>query len=242
MRRFYDSPVQFKSGIIILNEDETRHLRDVLRLREGAEVRVFDGAGKEFSCVLESLAKRETILQIKSEIAPSAAESSLDLTLAVALLKGEKFDLVVQKSVELGVTRIVPLLTKRADVKIKDARDAERKLERWRKIALEAAKQSGRAKLMVVENPAKFEDFIESDTDALKILFAERGGTSFSAIAENGKIAAAVGAEGGWEAAEIEAASARGFQIITFGGRILRAETAAMAIAAILQNQFGDLR
>ncbi|HEX8638508.1 MAG TPA: RsmE family RNA methyltransferase, partial [Pyrinomonadaceae bacterium] len=154
MRRFYASPEQFKSGVIVLNEDETRHLRDVLRLRETAEAQVFDGAGKEFSCVIESIAKRETILRIKSEIAPSAPESNLDLTLAVALLKGEKFDLVVQKATELGVTQLAPLSTKRADVKIKDVKDTEKKLERWRKIALEAAKQSGRAKLMTIESPA----------------------------------------------------------------------------------------
>lgn len=242
MRRFYASPGQFKSGVIVLNEDETRHLRDVLRLRENAEVQVFDGAGKEFSCVIERIAKRETILRIESEIAPSASESNLDLTLAVALLKGEKFDLIVQKATELGVTRLVPLLTRRADVKIKDAGDTEKKVERWRKIALEAAKQSGRARLMKIENPAKFEDFIESKNEATKILFAERGGASFSEIAPSGKLVAVVGAEGGWETSEIETAQARGFQIITFGGRILRAETAAIAIAGILQNQFGDLR
>lgn len=242
MRRFYASPEHFKSDVIVLSEDETRHLRDVLRLREDAEVQVFDGAGKEFTCVVESIAKRETVLRINSEIAPAAPESNLDLTLAVALLKGEKFDLVVQKATELGVTRLVPLVTKRADIKIKDAGDIEKKLGRWRKIALEAAKQSGRAKLMEIENPAKFEDFIESESDRAKILFAERGGASFSAIAASGKIVAVVGAEGGWETAEIGAARTHGFQIITFGGRILRAETAAMIIAGILQNQFGDLR
>lgn len=242
MRRFYASPEQFESGNIILTEDETRHLRDVLRLREAAEVRVFDGAGKEFSCVVESISRRETILRIESEIAARAPESDLDLTLAVALLKGEKFDLVVQKATELGVTRIVPLATKRADVKIIDARDAEKKVERWRKIALEAAKQSGRAKLMIIEAPMKFEEFIESETEVARILFTECGGANFSEITSKGKIVAVVGSEGGWETAEIEAARKHGFQIITFGGRILRAETAAIAFAGILQNQFGDLR
>jgi 16S rRNA (uracil1498-N3)-methyltransferase len=242
MRRFYASPGQFKADVIVLNEDETKHLRDVLRLRENIEVQVFDGAGKEFSCLIESIAKRETVLRIKSEIAPAAPESNLDLTLAVALLKGEKFDLVVQKATELGVTRLVPLSTKRADIKIKDAGDIEKKLGRWRKIALEAAKQSGRAKLMEIEIPAKFNDFIESESVGAKILFAERGAASFSEIAASGKIVAVVGAEGGWETAEIETARAGGFQIITFGGRILRAETAAIAFAGILQNQFGDLR
>ena len=143
----------------------------------------------------------------------------------------------MQKAVELGVTKLVPLNTKRADVKLKDA---EKKTERWRKIALEACKQSGRAKLMRIENPVDFAGFIET-ADGSKILFAERGGDSFSAIEKFETMTAIVGAEGGWEDAEIESAQEKGFQIVTFGGRILRAETAAIIVAAILQNQFGDL-
>lgn len=216
-------------------------MRDVLRLRAGAVVRIFDGAGKEFSCVIESIGKREAILRVESEIAPSAPESNLNLTLAVALLKGEKFDLVVQKTTELGVSRLVPLVTQRADVKIKDFKDADKKLERWRKIALEAAKQSGRARLLTIEAPSKLEDFVATANGAAKILFAERGGADFSTIEARGEIVAVVGSEGGWETSEIETAQAHNFQIVTFGGRILRAETAAIVVAGILQHRFGDL-
>lgn len=237
MRRFYASIEQFQTKTIALNLEETRHLRDVLRLKESDKVQVFDGAGREFLCEIQSIGKKETLLEIVEEIAPTAPESKLNLTLAVALLKGEKFDLVVQKAVELGVTKLVPINTKRADVKLKDA---EKKTERWRKIALEACKQSGRAKLMRIENPTDFAKFIET-ANGSKILFAERGGDSFSAIEKFETMTAIVGAEGGWEDAEIESASEKGFQIITFGGRILRAETAAIVVAAILQNQFGDL-
>lgn len=239
MRRFYASVEQFRGKEVALNVEETRHLRDVLRLKEGEKARVFDGAGKEFLCVVQSIGKSETRLEIVEEITPAAPESDLDLTLAGALLKGEKFDWVVQKAVELGVTTLVPLNTKRADVKLKDA---EKRAERWRKIALEACKQSGRAKLMRIENPTNFHEFIETAAGA-KILFAERGGESFSAVESLSKITAIVGAEGGWDDAEIAAARRqKNFQIITFGGRILRAETAAITVAAILQNQFGDLR
>ena len=240
MRRFYALPENFDNDKIILNTEETRHLRDVLRLREGEKIQVFDGAGREFLCEIENISKRETSLSIIEEIAPAAPESDLDLTLAVALLKGEKFEIVVQKAVELGVARLVPLNTKRADVKLKDA---DKRLERWQKIALEASKQSGRAKLMTIETPVDFENFIKTKTDGAKILFAERGGESFSKIEADKKITALVGSEGGWEDAEIEFAAARGFQIVTLtAGRILRAETAAIAVAAILQNNFGDLR
>jgi 16S rRNA (uracil1498-N3)-methyltransferase len=238
MRRFYAPPEDFNGGQITLRLEETRHLRDVLRLRAGEPIRVFDGAGREFRCTIESISKKETSLSMIEEIAPAASESDLGLTLAVALLKGEKFDLVVQKAVELGVCRLVPLTTKRADVKLKET---DKKFERWQKIALEASKQSGRARLMAIAAPTGFEEFVKRAEDA-KILFSERGGENFSAIKAGKKITALVGSEGGWETSEIEFAAAHGFQIITLAGRILRAETAAIAVAAILQNNFGDLR
>jgi 16S rRNA (uracil1498-N3)-methyltransferase len=243
MRRFYAPPENFRADEIILDADETRHLRDVLRLRAGEIVQVFDGAGKEFSVAVETIGKRETVLKMIAETAPSAPESKLDLTLAVALLKGEKFDLTIQKAVELGISKFVPLVTKRTDVKLKDA---EKKLDRWRKIVLEASKQSGRAKLMKIEAPTEFEKFIKDSAAQRRggenlVLFSERGGKNFSTVEPAEKIIAATGAEGGWEDAEIEAARGGGFRIVTFGGRILRAETAAIAVAAVLQNRFGDL-
>jgi 16S rRNA (uracil1498-N3)-methyltransferase len=238
MRRFYAPKENVGNGKITLSLDETRHLRDVLRLREGEKVNVFDGDGKEFLCEIETISKKETSLKIIKEIAPSSPESNLNLTLAVALLKGEKFDLVIQKAVELGVCKLVPLNTKRADVRLKDA---DKKQERWQKIALEACKQSGRARLMSIEMPVDFEKFIRV-ADGARILFAERSGAGFSTIDADKKITALVGSEGGWENAEIEFAASNGFQIITLGGRILRAETAAIAISALLQNNFGDLR
>ena len=90
MRRFYAPPTQFQNGFVSLNPDETRHLREVLRLREGAVVQIFDGESKEFLCVIERITKQETSLKIQEEIAPPAPESDLNLTLAAALLKGEK--------------------------------------------------------------------------------------------------------------------------------------------------------
>ena len=237
LRRFYASRENFKDETTQLDFEQTRHLRDVLRLRESEIIRVFDGEGNEFSCLIETIEKRETLLKIIEKVQPTAPESGLDLTLAVALLKGEKFDLVLQKAVELGVSKFVPINTKRADMKIKDD---EKKLERWRKIITDASKQSGRAKLMTIEKPIDFEKFIET-ADGTRILFAERSGQNFSTIETSQNIVAVVGSEGGWEESEIEAARKNDFQIITLNGRILRAETAAISIAAILQHRFGDL-
>lgn len=237
MRRFYAAAESFDGQKILLSVEETKHLRDVLRLKENDPVRVFDGDGREFACEIERIEKKQTVLTILEEAAPTAPESGLNLTLAVALLKGEKFDWVVQKAVELGVTKFVPLNTKRAEARLTET---GKRLTRWRKIALEAAKQSGRARLMPIEPPIDFEKFISGEKDT-RILFAERDGGSFSAIEATEKITAIVGAEGGWETSEIEAARENGFQIITFGGRILRAETAVVAVAAVLQHRFGDL-
>ena len=239
-RRFYAPPEHFTAENVTLDADETKHLRDVLRLRVDDKVKVFDGAGREFLAIIERIEKRSTILGIIEQCAPTAPVSPLDLTLAVAVLKGEKFDLVVQKAVELGVKKIIPLTTKRADVKLKGS---AKKLERWQRIALEAAKQSGRADLMQIAAPANFDSFIENNANEKGelILFAERGGESL--VTKNAdKIIAVVGAEGGWEDAEIETARQNNWQIVTFGGRILRAETAAITVAAILQHRCGDLR
>lgn len=235
MRRFYAAPQNFDNHVVTLDAEETKHLRNVLRLSNGDEVSVFDGEGNEFLCLVREVGvgKGSSVLRVLKKIQPFAPESNLDLTLAVALLKNEKFDLVVQKAVEIGVTKLVPVSTKRAD-----ARNV--RLERWRKITVDATKQSGRAKLMQITELVDFAECLENQ-DGAKILFAEKSGESFSALElKSKKLLAVIGAEGGWEDSEIELARKHDFQIVTFAGRILRAETAAIAIAAVLQNKFGD--
>jgi 16S rRNA (uracil1498-N3)-methyltransferase len=148
MRRFHAPPTSFDRDHVTLDASEASHLRDVLRLRPGDSVHVFDGEGREFECEIESIEKKTARLRLVGEVPPAAAESGLNLTLATAILKGEKSDLVIQKATELGVSTLVPLVTKRCEVRIQNY---ENKLQRWRKIALEATKQCGRAKLINVE-------------------------------------------------------------------------------------------
>jgi 16S rRNA (uracil1498-N3)-methyltransferase len=246
MRRFYASPSQFTQDQIELNLDESRHLRDVLRLGIGDEVSVFDGEGREYrSSVTETgHGKHIAKLKVLEEIKPAAPESKLDLTLAIALLKGEKFDLVIQKATELGVSRIIPLLTARADIKIKTG-DVDKKLERWRRVALEAVKQCGRAKIPEIAEPALLAEFL-GDADEIKLFFSERGGADLKGFLfgkpKAEKLIAIVGPEGGWEESEIDLAREAECHIITLGGRILRAETAGIVVTALLQNLFGDLQ
>ena len=238
MRRFYSAPENFGTGNITLGTDETLHLRDVLRLRVGDEVSVFNGEGGEFRCVIADIGRRSTELQIVEKTQPASPESSLDLTLAVAILKHDRFDLVVQKAVELGVNTLVPLDVVRFDVR---AKDALKRLDRWRRIALEATKQCGRARLMRIEDPVKFTAVIGNADAAKALMFSEREGGPLPENFASDKVTAVVGAVGGWDDSELGAAQDRGVSIVTLGGRILRAETAAISIAAILQHRFGDL-
>ena len=252
-RRFYAEPVAFlrEPGRVTLSEEESRHLRDVLRLRAGDEAQVFDGEGREFACVVAEAGGRRggATLEVRGAAEPPSPESPLGLTLAVALLKGEKFDLVVQKATELGAARVVPVETRRADVRLRDERDALKRVERWRRLALEAAKQSGRARVPAVEGPAAFEGFVGRAThaDGARVLFAEGGGAPLSSLltadgARPSDVTALVGPEGGWEGGEVAHARARGWAVVTLGGRTLRAETAAVTVCALLQHLYGDLK
>jgi 16S rRNA (uracil1498-N3)-methyltransferase len=238
-------------GQVTLSEEESRHLRDVLRLRAGDEAHVFDGEGREFACVVLEPGGRKASarLEVRGPVEPPSPESPLELTLALALLKGEKFDLVVQKACELGAARVVPVETKRADVRVRDPRDAQRRVERWRRLALEAAKQSGRARVPAVEGPTPLAVFVESATRAREahVLFAEGGGAPLDSLkTESGArpsvLVALVGPEGGWDDEEMELARAHGWHVVTLGGRTLRAETAAITVCALLQHLYGDLK
>ena len=223
----------------MLAADEARHLREVLRLKPGDEVSVFDGEGKEFRARVAQARREFAELELVDEIEPARPESPLRITLVVALLKGEKFDLVVQKATELGVAKIIPLMTRYADIKLRDESDTRKRVARWHRIALEAAKQSGRALVPDVRPPEQLHSVLRPSNPCY--LFSEKGGHGLTQI-ETDQITAIVGSEGGWSDEELDEARAAGAQIVTLGGRILRAETAAIVVAALLQHRFGDLK
>ena len=240
-RRFHAPPAAFNltNQTVTLMTDEARHLRDVLRLKSGDEVYVFDGRGREFRCSVIKAMRDAAELRIEAEVEPAKPESQLQLNLGVALLKGEKFDLVVQKATELGVQRITPLITRYADIHLRDQSDAAKRVARWQRIALEAAKQSGRAFVPEISLPVAFESV---EAGGLGVMFSERGGESLETLPSSNTIIALIGSEGGWSDEELESARARDFHVITLGGRVLRAETAAITVTALLQHLFGDLR
>src|SRR5215510_10018147 len=195
-RRFHAPPTAFTQTSVTLTADEARHLRDVLRLKSGDEVYVFDGCGREFRCSVLNTKRDAAELRIESEVDPAKPESQLQLNLCVALLKGEKFDLVVQKATELGVSKVTPLITRYADIHLRDESDASKRVARWQRIALEAAKQSGRAFVPEIGLPVAFDAALTGE--GVRVMFSERGGESWDSLPASQLITAFVGSEGGW--------------------------------------------
>lgn len=239
--RFYASPAQIQANQITLHEDETHHLTRVLRLSAGATVYAFDGCGHEYECTVANTGKHAATLDIQRALT-DAVDSPLQLTLAQALVKGDKFDLIVQKATELGVTRIAPLITENSDIRKAEER-AEHKLTRWRRIALEAVKQCGRRRLVEITEPQSFAAFCATTDSEARWLLAERAGQPLPFTPQaRVSLAVAVGPEGGWSDAELALARQHQFTLLQLGRRILRTETAAIVAATLAQTLHGDWR
>ena len=214
---------------------DVRHIRNVLRMKEGDDFFVSDGNGRNVICCISSLSEEAVIADIISENA-GMSELPVDITLYQGLPKADKMELIIQKCVELGVHRIVPVEMSRCIVKL-DAKNALKKQERWQKIAESASKQSQRGIIPEVEAVMKYSEALKaserldmrvvpyelsSDTSALKTLLSGCGGLRSVGIF--------IGPEGGFEASEIEEAVSCGVIPVTLGRRILRTETAGMAL------------
>ena len=242
--RFFAPEVHATGQELLLAGEEFHHLRHVLRLHVGDIVSLFDGAGRGFEAKLVGMDRSGAVLRVHREELPSP-ESFLRLHLAVGLAKGEKLDLICQKSTELGVVAIHPLATRLADRKLSGER-APGKLDRWRRVALEACKQSGRTRLPEILPPVDLETFLSRELPALRLL-ADPAGDSASRVFARGRsragapVVVAVGPEGGWHPAELELFRRAEFDAFRLGPRILRAETAAILAAGLLQFLSGDL-
>jgi 16S rRNA (uracil1498-N3)-methyltransferase len=212
---------------------DLHHVR-VRRLGVGDAVRLVDAAGSEHEAVLEQLGQGEGVARVGARL-PVRAESALDLVLVPALLRGPRMDWVVEKSTELGVQRIVPVETRHAV-----AHGAH--LERWRRIALAASKQSGRTRVPTVDPPRPLPAALALPWPGLRLVPWERErATRLDMLAEEAAaVVVLVGPEGGLADDELAAARAHGFVAVTLGPRVLRAETAAIAIVAACQARWGD--
>jgi 16S rRNA (uracil1498-N3)-methyltransferase len=224
-RRFLVSSLD--SDAVRLSSEEAHHLVDVLRLREGAEVSLFDGKGSSARAKIHRIAGREVELRL---LGPEPSrESPLSLTLAVSPPKGDRMSFLIEKLTELGVARILPLETERGRT--------GKNLERWRRIAIEACKQSGRSRSPEVEAPRGFEEVLSEEGS---LLAAHPGAPPLSAP-RKGAIVALIGPEGGWSERELTLFASRGVTLFGLGPRTMRTETAAIAAATLLQYLAADL-
>jgi 16S rRNA (uracil1498-N3)-methyltransferase len=244
MARLFVPSERLREDVIILSDADHRYLVRVLRLSTGDRVVLFDGTGDEAEAVVERVGPRA--LEVKIEVRRSVAkEHRPELLLIQALPKGEKFDLVVQKATELGVHRILPVLSERSIPRVDKAK-AQARVTRWQKIASEAARQSGRADVPEIAPITTLATALAASPQAaLKLFFWEEMRTrSLRSIFPREppkSIAIAVGPEGGFSNGECEAAKEAGFLPVGLGPRLLRTETAALVALAILGFAVGDL-
>jgi 16S rRNA (uracil1498-N3)-methyltransferase len=245
MRRFFVRPDDVGTQELRLRGDEADHLARVLRLGPGAQVVVFDGCGHEYMTVVERLETQEVVCRILFDVAPQSPPT-VSIALGQGLPKADKFDWVIQKTTELGVSEIVPLITDRVIPHISGPHMA-RKVGRWEKLAREACKQSGRATVPHLWPPTPLDTFLASCQSAkLKLMLWEGEDTRLlrtvlAASAPVASVAMVVGPEGGLTPQEVTRGEDAGFLVVGLGKRILRTETAGVVAVALLQYQFGDL-
>lgn len=244
MNRFYLPPHLWHAAQ--LDEAETHHAQRVLRLEAGKEITVFDGKGREALATIETFHKKNAILRLGS--LQQAPRPIIEITLAQAIPKGSNMDLVIQKAVELGVTRIIPLATDRTVVRLRDRDDAQKKQERWQTIALEACKQCGQNWIPVVEPPCALQESLKkTDSHDLRLIASlEKDSlpmkTIFSSLKKNSSPAASsatifIGPEGDFTPTEYQLARNAGCKPVSLGPIVLRTETAAFYSLSILSYE-----
>ncbi|MBT8362656.1 MAG: 16S rRNA (uracil(1498)-N(3))-methyltransferase [Desulfobacterales bacterium] len=239
MNRFFFEPAGDASSTVTLDKEESHHLANVLRLPVGMEVELFDGTGNLYAGRIKTTGKRVTVRLLERVVSDSGKKTAL--WVYQGDLKGKKMDLVVQKCTELGVDYFVPFTSGRSQGRLERER-WERKNERWEKIIKSACKQSGRLRFMEVMEKQTLEHisaFARETEPARKILFWEnepaRRLSDFDWHFPEHRICLMLGTEGGFSVQEAKAAQSHGWQVVSLGRQILRAETATIAAVSIVQ-------
>ena len=242
--RFFCPEPLSPEASIDLPEDAARHACRVLRLRVGDELTLFDGRAGEYAACIAAIDRQRVRVDVGAW-RDVECEAPLALTLVQALQSGEKMDLTVQKAVELGVSRIVPVTSRRSVVRLEGER-AARRVEHWRGVVLSACEQCGRNRVPEVCALQGLENWLgqAAGQDVLRLMLAPGAEQSLDRIvpAHNGKIELLIGAEGGLAPEELAMAVAAGFKPLRLGPRILRTETAGLAALAAIQCLWGDFR
>jgi 16S rRNA (uracil1498-N3)-methyltransferase len=225
---------------LVLTGSAASHVARVLRLGVGDPLTLFDGTGGEHAARIEAVTG-STVTVAVLERTDTERESPLSLTLAQGISRGERMDFVVQKATELGVSRIVPLLTQRSVVRL-DARQAQKKWEHWQAVAIAACEQCGRNRLAEVGQPRELQSFLaDAAPGETRVLLSPMGQGRIRDLPGGRPITVLIGPEGGLAPEEQQAAVAAGFTPVRLGPRVLRTETAALAALAVIQQEFGDL-
>jgi 16S rRNA (uracil1498-N3)-methyltransferase len=247
---------EIRSERITVSGEKARYLISVLRCSPGDDLQIFDGEGNIYKSRISSIDNKKVVVEI-FEKSCCDSESPLNLILIQSILKGEKMDFVIQKATELGVQKIIPAVTERSQVR------QTRKVSRWRKIAEEASKQSGRPSVPVIHEYVSFTDIFSSNK-LTGIIFYEGGGISLSEAIQNIKMQdlsaeadtgytiqnknnlaslpfyICIGPEGGFTKQEVKLAADKGLIAVFLGRRVLRAETAALSAVTLVQFLIGD--
>jgi 16S rRNA (uracil1498-N3)-methyltransferase len=241
LTRVYVDAALEPGTLLTLTGGAAGHLTRVLRLRPKAALTLFNGRGGEYAASIARVHRSEVTLAV-GQHEPIERESPFPLTLAQGVSRGERMDLVVQKATELGVARLVPVLTERSIVRL-DEEQSDRKSNHWRAVAIAACEQCGRNRLPEVALPTQLREFLRQPAgDNVRLLLSPSGTRRIEDVPRPAHgVTVLIGPEGGLSDAEQEDALTSGFTAVNLGPRILRTETAAIASLTLLQREFGDL-
>ncbi len=239
MSRFFVAP--FDGDSIAIVGQDAHHIARVLRMQIGEAVTLCDAHGTDYRCEIISITDGEVRVSVKERVA-SATEPTTAVTLYQGLPKSEKMEWIIQKCVEIGITRIVPVSMSRCVVKL-DAKDAAKKQARWQKIAAGAAEQSGRGIIPEIAAPISFDDMLRQTASEKTVTFYEGGGAALDTLIDvnTRQVSMVIGPEGGFSLTEIEKLQQNGAHIATLGKRILRCETAPLVALSVIMQLTGNM-
>ena len=223
---------------IELDEAASHYLAKVLRMQAGRELILFNGEGGEYAAQITQVTKKSLSVAL-GEYTAINRESPLQLELAIGISRGERFDYVLQKATELGVSKITPLITERTEVKVSGDRQ-EKLQERWQQIIISACEQCQRNILPQLSEPQKIEDWLDTCQAELRFVLHHRNSQKLPADKSPQSVALLVGPEGGLSESEIELAKDKEFAPLTLGPRVLRTETAPVTAISLAQYLWGD--
>ncbi|WP_066495316.1 16S rRNA (uracil(1498)-N(3))-methyltransferase [Abyssisolibacter fermentans] len=245
MNRFFVDKNYIDDNKVEIYGDDVKHIKNVLRLKIGDKISICDGQNNEYIAKICNINKTLVLCDIISKCDISR-ESNIKITLFQALTKGQKMDLIIQKAVELGVYQIYPVQMKRCVSKITDLKKENKKVERWNRIAYEAAKQSKRGFIPKINEVISFMQMTElfNAFDNVIVPYENEKDTGIKDVLKNintDSICVIIGPEGGFEEEEIQILEKKNSSIVTLGPRILRTETAGFVTISAIMYELGDL-